>query len=174
MGSSPKYDRQEIETMRNEKGIIVLPEAGKEFVANPNEINFRKVLYANAPNHFPPSSLAQGRSLFDTLPFNFHALLWGNQKISDYQVKWIPQHMPTLIIGGSEDCINPQSLFKKDERFKRANIEIVELEGSGHFPWFEKSARIKDLIDNFKATALDNRASWLKEAATMVLNYLHP
>lgn len=149
IGSCPVFDSQEVASMVKEKNIVIPSELGKIFRENPTTETFKAALLAGAPRHFPPHSIEVGRALFTNLTFNLRAVLWGYSKISSYQAKWIPQSLSTLIMGGSEDCINPISLFIKDQRFGRVNISLVVLQGSGHFPWIENCMRVKELFDQY-------------------------
>ena len=154
MSAVPMYDPQEIKKMRTERNIVLSPEAGNQFKAQPTNKTLKAALLTNAPCHFPLSSLAKGRAFFEELPFNAQPMVWWVGKLSQYKVLWVPQKVATLIIGGSEDCINPISLFQKDMRFKRKNISLIVLEGSGHFPWFENKDSLARVINDFARTLL--------------------
>ena len=54
-----------------------------------------------------------------------------------FSAKWVPQRVPTLIVGSKYDCICPFSLFEKDNRFHRSNIELFFIEDAGHIVWME-------------------------------------
>jgi pimeloyl-ACP methyl ester carboxylesterase len=149
IGSCPVFDAQETASMVKEKNIVIPAGPGKIFRENPTIETFKAALLAGAPRHFPPHSLEIGRELLASLVFNLRVVLWGYSRIGSYQAKWVPQSLPTLIIGGSEDCINPISLFIKDQRFNRTNISLVVLQGSGHFPWIENCVGVKELFDQY-------------------------
>jgi len=42
------------------------------------------------------------------------------------------------------DCICPFSLFRRDERFQRPNIELFYIENAGHFTWIENPEATKE------------------------------
>lgn len=62
----------------------------------------------------------------------------------------MPQNVQTLIIGGEFDAVTPLSLFRKDARFKRSNIEIVLIKNAGHVPWIEELEEAKKLLYKFE------------------------
>jgi len=123
----------------------------QEFVGNPSEKTFAGALEACLPYYFPPESLEQGGALLKDLPFNYKAALWGQLMMSTqgFDAKWIPQQTPTLILGGSEDCITPFSLFEKDQRFHRKNILTKEVQNAGHIPWLEDTEAVRQAFNNF-------------------------
>jgi len=138
IGSSPRCpDIDELTRMRKERGIEDLPnECVREFLAHQTNENFKRALFYQAVCHFPPAS-------------NFHATLWWRGKLPHYQAQWVPQTLPTLIIGGAQDCINPAALFDRDSRFRRPNCSIITLAQAGHFPWLEQMPRIRSLFDTY-------------------------
>ena len=67
----------------------------------------------------------------------------------NFSAKWVPENIPTLIIGASEDCITPITLFENDKRFSRNNIHIEKIQDAGHFPWLEKMEVVKGKFKSF-------------------------
>ncbi len=149
IGATPIHDSQETKVMIQSKDLVIPQEPSQELEKKPIHENFKKALIAQAPLFFPKTSLAQGKEFFLKLPINFDAILWWASKRGSFQVKWVPQYIPTIIIGGTEDLVNPISLFEKNERFKRPNISLFVLEGSGHFPWFENMEKIKEIFHKY-------------------------
>lgn len=132
-----------------------LPDLSKEiqdFNLNPNEATFKIALNACMPYYFPPSSLEIGKEMLQDLPFPFQPAVWWQLKASEinFCAEWIPKQVPTLIIGGTFDCICPFSLFQKDLRFNRPNIKMVKVEKGGHMPWIEDPQTVVDLFQEFK------------------------
>jgi len=78
-------------------------------------------------------------------------MIWWMKKLMNLKdiARWIPEKVPTLIMGGTDDCINPISLFLNDSRFQKSNIRIAVIKDAGHFPWFENKELIKELIEQF-------------------------
>ena len=68
---------------------------------------------------------------------------------SQFDAKWIPKKVKTMIIGGELDIVNPVSLFSEDKRFDRPNISQTVITGAGHWCWVEKPEVVKKLFDNF-------------------------
>jgi pimeloyl-ACP methyl ester carboxylesterase len=110
-----------------------------EFIHNPSPTTFKAALNACMPYYFPPKSLAEGRALFAKIPFRFQPALWWQRKVaeSNFAAKWIPQKVPTLIVGAEYDCMCPFFLFQNDTRFMRNNIELLQISDAGHMSWVE-------------------------------------
>ena len=48
--------------------------------------------------------------------------------------------------------ITPLAIFKKDSRFQRKNIKIIEIENAGPFPWLEKPDLVNESFLQFYKT----------------------
>lgn len=83
------------------------------------------------------------------MPFQYRPAVWGQVKALEGKLsaKWIPQQVPTLIIGAKYDCICPFSLFKNDERFDRQNIRLLFIENAGHCPWIEDPLAVRKAFE---------------------------
>lgn len=145
LNSSPSLWIEEAAKLTVAKGLSIFVEPLEEFKNNPSPATFTKALMACMPYYFPEESISQGRLLFQSLPFNYLAATWWLHKATEinYNAKWIPQTVPTLIMGGSEDCMTPYSLFEKDQRFDRDNITRKLIHKAGHAPWLEKPTEVK-------------------------------
>ena len=121
------------------------------FTENPTQETFNQALAACLPYYFPKESLAIGREKLSILAFNFWPAVWWQRKVieTNFQAKWIPKRVPTLIVNAEFDAICPSSLFRKDSRFERSNISKHYIEKAGHMPWVEKPAEIKKLFEDF-------------------------
>ena len=132
-----------------------LPSFSKDldaFAENPNQETFEKALNACMPYYFTPTSLDEGRKLFENTPFSYKPALWWIQtavKMS-FNAKWVPEQVKTLIIGGDHDVMTPFSLFQNDKRFHRENIKMKLINDAGHCPWIEKPAEVLELIKDFE------------------------
>lgn len=131
-----------------------LPDLTKEmqdFTLSPNLSTFRVALDACLPYYFPPKSLQQGRELIADVPFEFLPAVWWQRKVIEmpFSAKWIPQEVPTLIVGGRYDCICPYTLFQQDTRFRRPNIEMLLVNDGGHFPWIENPELVQSAFEKF-------------------------
>ncbi len=128
-----------------------------DFDRNPNNETFKKALLACAPYYFPANHLENGIKLLDQIPFNYHAAIWWLKRVSstNFSAKWIPEKVLTLIIGSSDDCMTPITLFEQDKRFSRKNIHIEKIDDAGHFPWLEQmeviKAKFKSFVDRIYA-----------------------
>jgi pimeloyl-ACP methyl ester carboxylesterase len=134
-----------------------LPDLTKEmnaFTQNPSQATFKMALDACMPYYFPKMTLDKGRALLSSIPFQFQPAVWWQRKAIElnFSAKWIPEKVPTLIIGGKYDCICPFSLFQKDKRFNRSNIHLFYLEDGGHLGWIENPNAIKNEFMRFVTT----------------------
>jgi pimeloyl-ACP methyl ester carboxylesterase len=131
-----------------------LPDLSKEmqeFTLNPNSETFKAALDACMPYYFPKKTLEKGRELLSHVSFQYQPAVWWQRKAieSNFSAKWIPQKVPTLIIGSKYDCICPFSLFKNDKRFQRLNVELLFIEDAGHMIWVENPLAAKETFKNF-------------------------
>ncbi len=120
------------------------------FVQKPNQETFDAALNACMPYYFPKETLERGRKLLSEMPFSFRAAVWGQVKALEGKLlaQWIPQQVPTLIIGSKYDCICPFSLFTKDKRFHRKNIRLLFIEDAGHCPWVENPTAVRQAFED--------------------------
>lgn len=131
-----------------------LPDLSKdiqEFTRNPNQDTFNTALEACMPYYFPADSLEKGKKLFSQITCRWQPAVWWQRKVVElnFSAKWIPQNVPTLIIGSKYDCICPFSLFKNDDRFHRPNIELLFIENAGHCPWIENPTAVRQAFEEF-------------------------
>jgi pimeloyl-ACP methyl ester carboxylesterase len=124
---------------------------GKEFCNNPSDNTFKKCLVAASSFHFSPSHQEAGAKFLTSLPFNFEGCLWWDKKSREinYEAKWIPEKLPTLILGGDMDGITPFDVFQKDSRFRRPNICMKTIPSSGHHSWFDNPKDFKKAMELF-------------------------
>lgn len=121
----------------------------QEFTVNPNPETFRAALDPCMPYYFPQTTLEKGRELLAKVDFQYQPAVWWQRKAieSNFSAKWVPQKVPTLIIGSQYDCICPFVLFQKDKRFQRSNIELLFIEDAGHMIWVENPAKAKEAFE---------------------------
>lgn len=152
LNSSPSLWLEEAVSYAKQYKLPDLSSEMQEFTQNPNQETFKGALEACMPYYFPKHSLEMGRRLLGDVPFQYQAAVWWQRKVVDinYSAKWIPQMVPTLVVGGTFDCICPFSLFQKDQRFHRENIKMVNIEEGGHCGW----------VENPKAMAAAFREFW--------------
>lgn len=129
------------------------------FIQTPNQETFDAALNACMPYYFPKETLEKGRKLLSQLPFSYHSAVWGQVKALEGKLlaQWIPQQVPTLIIGSKYDCICPFSLFAKDERFRRKNIQLLFIEDAGHCPWVENPTAIRKAFEELSLQFNDTK-----------------
>lgn len=151
ISAAPYLWLEEAEKMAREKKLPVLTEPMEAFVRNPNQKTFKEALLACTPYYFSKDRLEEGKKLLEQIAFNFHAAVWWQKKAHEinFSAKWVPAKVPTFILGGTEDCMTPPSLFEKDKRFSRKNIYRNIIQNAGHIPWLEKMAEVKYAFSTF-------------------------
>lgn len=145
LNSSPVLWQEEAVAYSKQFNLPDLSNDMQAFVANPSQETFNAALNACIPYYFPKETLEKGRELIAQVPFKYRPAVWGQIKALEGKLRstWIPQQVPTLIVGAKYDCICPFSLFKNDQRFHRKNIELLFIENAGHFPWIENPKALK-------------------------------
>lgn len=105
---------------------------------------------------FAPEYRTEGiNKIIKPLQLSIPAEYWwytGGVNFYNKDIPWVPKSVPTLIMGGSRDYITPLAIFKKDSRFQRKNIKIIEIENAGHFPWLEKPNVVNETFTQFAKT----------------------
>ena len=92
----------------------------------------------------------EAKMILSRLPYNHKAYDWAEENFHpSYQVRWIPQKLPTLVLGGEYDMITPIELFQSDSRFQRDNIAIKIIPDASHFPWAEQPKFVEKTLQNF-------------------------
>ena len=161
LNSAPSLWLEEAAKCAKENNIPLFTEPMAEFEKNPNSETFKKMLLACAPYYFPENNLEMGKKLLGSMTINYLATVWWLKKAHEenFDAKWIPKEVPTLILGASHDFITPYYLFENDARFQRENITIKRVQNAGHFPWLEQMAIVKEAFRAFtKQVATKNNA----------------
>ena len=100
-----------------------------------NEI-LKAMTLVSAPYLFTKQTL--GLETLRDLPYNYQTCQWSEEHFDHtYRAKWVPQTIPTLILGGEEDLVTPQKLFIERKEWRRSNIIFKSIAKAGHFPWIE-------------------------------------
>lgn len=131
-----------------------LPDLSKEmadFTQYPSQETFEVALDACMPYYFTKDTLDLGRELLLKVPFQYLPAVWWQRKAIElkFYAKWVPQAVPTLVLGSKYDCICPFFLFKNDKRFQRENIRLAYIENAGHLPWVEQPLVVKSMFTEF-------------------------
>ncbi len=153
LNSVPSLNSDEVEKLIK---IYKLPSRAAyltAFLNNPTTNTTRDLYLAGVPYCFSENNLKMGVKLIEDLKFNVDTgYWWHTQGSKNYAtIKWIPQKVPLMIVGGSHDFLTPISLFQQDSRFHRNNIEIISIPDAGHFPWMEQPVLIRDIFKSFEA-----------------------
>ena len=132
-----------------------ISEQQSRYVETPTNENFKALSIACAPYYFTQKSMNEGIKLLQSLPYSHQAYDWAIKQFHpNYQAKFIPEKIPTIIINGELDYITPTSLFMNENRWQRGNISIQSIGQAGHFPWLDNFERIslglQALMDSIK------------------------
>ncbi|MCH9611435.1 MAG: hypothetical protein SP1CHLAM42_15260 [Chlamydiales bacterium] len=146
--STPKLWQEAAAQKAEKLGVASNGPEMANFAQNPSQETFAAALDACMPFYFAPENIEKGRAFCKGFPFNYHAAIWGLAKMEEIQfdAKWIPSKVPTLIIGSEYDCICPFELY--DSRFDRGNIEKLYIKDAGHFGWLEKPDVYKEAFNS--------------------------
>lgn len=149
--SSPSLWLEEAVSYAKQFDLPDLTEEMNAFIQNPTQTTFKVALDACMPYYFPKTSLDKGRALLSSVAFQYHPALWWQRKVIElnFSAKWIPEKVPTLIIGGKYDCICPFHLFQNDTRFNRPNIQLFYVENGGHLGWIDNPTAVKNEFMHF-------------------------
>ena len=105
---------------------------------------------------FLPHETEEGNVILEATPFNGKSRMWGDLNFHPiYEYKWIPQTLPTLIIGSKDDRLLPSKLMEQQKDFHRPNIEFLTLQNAGHFPWISEFKAIEKSIVHFIALQVE-------------------
>jgi pimeloyl-ACP methyl ester carboxylesterase len=153
LNSAPALWLQEAVAYSKAFNLPDLSQEMQEFTDKPSQESFDKALAACVPYYFPPSSLEEGKKWMAQVPCAYLPAVWWQRKAMElnFTAKWIPQKVITLIVNARFDCICPFTLFQKDERFQRPNIEFLLIENGGHMPWMENPIAVKEAFRKFTA-----------------------
>ncbi len=117
---------------------------------HPNDTTLKRFVMEGATYMFTPCALDKGRKTLENLPYNNAAIQWTlNHFDPTYKAKWVPQHIPTLILAGSEDLATPLKYFAEKKEYLRTNITLKEIENAGHFPWIENPKDITSAFEEY-------------------------
>lgn len=126
----------------------------QNFIENPTQETFDDLLDACIPYYFyKKESLEKGKVLLRSIGFSFRPAVWGMDKLIsiNYSATWIPEKIPTLVLGSEFDWMTPFKLFQNDPRFLRDNIELCEIKKAGHFSWIDNPSDVKKAFEKFTA-----------------------
>ena len=129
-----------------------LLEAQTKLIQHPSLEALKQLYELESYYFFSPKNRKQGfEQVIKKLEFCIPTEHWwyvkGPQHYSE--IKWVPQVVPTLIVGGTDDLITPLEIFSNDLQFHRDNIEIISIECAGHFPWIEKPEVVNNVLKSF-------------------------
>lgn len=129
-----------------------LPEsetAAQAFSREPNVATLRALVMASAPWNFSTHTLAMGRAMLASLPFNLAAMSWSADHFDEtYEARWWPATIPVLIISGGDDRVVAQQQWQ-DPRYQGDNVRQVTIPNAGHFPWYEAPDEVMEAIIQF-------------------------
>lgn len=158
LNSVPTLHSDEFEKCVRENSLPSTVEARTAFKNNPTLEAAMEVYLVSAPYCFPASSLEKGIAQIKELTVNHCTVYDWNTKGSEVYstIKWIPQNVPTLILGASHDFLTPISIFEQSEYFHRKNVQLYTINDAGHFPWIEKNLIIKNYFKSLTEKIVEN------------------
>ncbi|MCB1114285.1 MAG: alpha/beta hydrolase [Chlamydiia bacterium] len=154
LNSAPSLWMEEAVKYAGQFDLPDISESMQAFVQEPCQKTFDRALDACMPYYFPKETLDLGRSLLKPIPFRYQPAVWWQTKAVElnFSAKWVPEKVPTRIVSGKYDCITPHTLFDKDKRFKRDNIEYSHFDNAGHVPWLENPEGVKQVFIKLQET----------------------
>ncbi len=127
------------------------------YEAHPTDENLRALTIASSHLNFTDAGQEAGTKILAGLPFNHGATDWSDRNFdADFESKWWPKTMPTLIVSGSDDRVVDQALWD-EERFAGPNVTRTIIDGGGHFPWVEAGGRVHAAFAAFAAVLIRSR-----------------
>jgi pimeloyl-ACP methyl ester carboxylesterase len=157
LNSTPTLHSEIFANIAQEHHLPSLEDAQALFVKNKNTQALQSLYVLESEYFFAPEYREKGiNQIIKKLEFSIPAEYWWyTQGVKFYsQITWVPQKIPTLIIGGSNDYITPLAVFENDNRFKRGNITLHLLEDAGHFPWLEQPNSLNESLMRFTKISL--------------------
>ncbi|NRB11513.1 MAG: hypothetical protein HRU35_07915 [Rickettsiaceae bacterium] len=122
----------------------------KKMNDEPTDNNLKLLFYECIPYLFEPNQIAAGKVILEQNQYNIMTRLWGHNIFHpQFKYQWIPDKLPTLIIGSSSDKTLPMLLFTRAKEFQKSNIKMVDLQDVGHYPWLAKFDEISNLMLEF-------------------------
>lgn len=147
INSSPSISYAE-SIMNFRKGLFWdVRQSASQYIQKPSFKNMANVIFSFFP---VPSFKMLARLPALIVPFSFGVARWWIKKAKalNYTIEWVPEKLPTAIIGTERDFITPFSLYEKDLRFKKDNIILCKLPGSSHLSWWGHSVEINECVKN--------------------------
>ncbi len=153
LNSAPKISQEASSKVIHKYNI---PERYEEqaFRENPCEKTYRSLFLSKLPDFFRKDKQSKGKQLLAKLPFPYKTtnIVYSILQKLPYEAKWAPQTVPTFLVGGERDFINPFYLFAEDERFNKPNITHVLLPNCGHWCWVEEPTLVEKTFASFWET----------------------
>ncbi|MFD7736464.1 alpha/beta fold hydrolase [Kitasatospora phosalacinea] len=123
-----------------------LDAAAEQYDRHPDDTTLRALTRAAAPWNFTPAALPAGRRLLAGLPYNQQAVAWADTHFdATYRARWAPgpDGPPTLVLGGAEDHVVDQGLWREAPGFHGPRTLHRTVPGAGHFPWVDNPAPVR-------------------------------
>jgi pimeloyl-ACP methyl ester carboxylesterase len=86
----------------------------------------------------------------EDLAYCHEATAWAEAHFDEtYRARWTPGARPALVLGGEQDHVVDQSLWRADASYGRPQVLQRTIAGAGHFPWIENPAAVRDAFADF-------------------------
>lgn len=148
LNSVPYFSLEDLEVYGNQHGLPNASKAMRDLAHNPNEGNLLATMQACMPYYFAPEKIEQGAAMLAQYPYALSPTVWWTKELekANFSAAWIPQNVPTLIVGCQYDHICPYEQYEADARFHRNNIEMLCIDGVGHMGWLENPELYKSVF----------------------------
>ena len=155
--SSRVWDKEAAE-FANEHHLPNLEKEVTTFFQNPSKDTFKELCNIAVDHYYFRSNSEEMESVKEMtkkFEISIEPNIWWHAKSSEYDAKWVPDSIPTLIVCGQYDAITPSIVFENDERFKRENITIKSIPDAGHVSWLEKPYELVQILNEFIPTVVE-------------------
>lgn len=143
---------QRLEELVETKGLPQPTQALEPFLFTPNLETMKSAFEILTPYYFTDANIEKGKALFANTAMDPKAFHWYLMRFfPQYELKWIPDSVPTLMLCGEKDYIQQYNDVKADSRLSKPNVNIAAIPEAAHFPWIENSSATTELLDSFMA-----------------------
>lgn len=152
LNSVPTLHSELFAKYAKENDLPSLSEAQTEFVQKPSLDTMHKLYMLESYYFFSSKNRMLGvEKVINKLEYCISTEHWWYVKgfVHYSEIKWVPQKVPTLIVGGTDDNITPLEIFSSSPQFQKNNIKMINIDAAGHFPWIEQPEKINDVITSF-------------------------
>lgn len=119
-----------------EMPLLEAARAEEQFNNTHSDEDFKSLFLEWAPYYFPQSSLKDGRKLLENNSYSGQHFVAGADFFATHNSFALPSNKVISLIHGALDRITPSRLFEPFIK-QMPLVELINIEGAGHFPWIE-------------------------------------